>query len=492
MGEFSQIPQGHLNTETPCQKCRTDAVWDNTLRAAREIHGDRYDYHRESFVSVVKPMRITCPIHGDYQMTPNNHVHGGAECKPCALAKRGMSQRKTREDFISDAKLIHGGKYDYSKVDYKTTHDKVVIVCPEHGDFEQDPSSHLSGKGCRLCGIISRAEKQQNSLEAYIARCKQKHGNKYDYSKVDYKGVGHKVTIICPAHGEFTQLAGNHSSFGHDCPLCAGNGISKPETELFEFVKSLVPDAEQSCRTLIAPQEIDIIVPSRKLAIEFNGLYWHSEQYRDKKYHIGKRKAVEAAGYRLISVREDLWRDRNEQVKSIIRNVLGLNAETVYARKCEIAEVSSEVAKHFMLENHVQGFRGATYHYALEHAGTAVAVMSVTHWKGKNEWEMVRYATTGNVVGGLSKLWKHVTRTHCVECAYSYVDRDLFTGSSYGNAGFTLTSSSVGFRIVNGSNTESREKWNKAPDGLTQTQWYEREGVQRIYDCGQDRLTWLK
>ena len=449
---------------------------------AKEKHHDAYDYSKVKFTKVHDMVEIICPLHGSFNQKAYSHL-AGIGCPKCGDALSASKRRANLADTISKALDVHGDKYSYASA----TEDRFVITCSEHGDFEQSRKVHLRGGGCPKCNAGGRIGRNE-----WINRAKLVHGDKYDYTSSVYTRIDRKINITCPQHGEFEQLADLHVRQGSGCPKCSNSGISKPETELYNYVKSLAPDAEQSCRTFIAPQEVDIIAPSKKLAIEFNGLYWHSEQHKDKKYHITKRKVVEAAGYRLISVREDLWRDRNEQVKSIIRNALGLNIETVYARKCNIVEVSRDVAKQFMLENHVQGFRGATYHYALEHAGATVAVMSVTHWKGKDEWELVRYATTGNVVGGLSKLWKHVTRTHNVKKAYSYVDRDLFTGSSYGNAGFTLTSSSVGFRIVNGSNTESREKWNNAPEGLTQSQWYEREGVRRIYDSGQDRLTWLK
>lgn len=491
-GDFVQIPQGHLNCEIACPKCRIDDVYDRMIQQARAIHGDKYSYVRESFISVVKKMSIVCPVHGVYHMTLNNHVHGGAECKPCALAKRGESHRKTLDSFVEDAKKVHGNRYDYSKVVYEGNKKKITITCAKHGDFKQEPSSHLSGRGCPKCGLESRASKSMSTLERFIHKSRVIHGDKYDYSKAVYKGGDQKLTIICPLHGEFSQYANNHSSLGHQCPTCSKAGVSRGEFEVFNFVRSICPDAVQSDRTIIGPLELDVVVPSHSLAIEFNGLYWHDERTKDKKYHITKRHRVEAAGYRLISIREDIWNERREQVENIIRNALRATSDKVFARKCNIVEVSTSEAKTFMEKHHVQGFRGATVHYGLQHDDTLVAVISLTNWQKKNEWELVRYATACNVPGGLSRLWKHATTVNNIVRAYSYVDRDLFSGSSYINAGFTLSATTVGFRIVNGCTTESREKWNRAPDGMTQTQWYESEGVSRIYDSGQDKLLWVK
>lgn len=422
-GDFEQTPQGHLASNDPCNKCRLEKVYNHSILSAQKIHNGKYTYVRESFVSVVDKMTIVCPIHGAYEMTINNHVHNGAECKECALAKRGESQWKTLDSFIKDAEKVHGNKYDYSKTVCRGGKKKITITCRTHGDFEQNIYSHLRGAGC---------------------------------------------------------------------PKCSKSGVSKAETEVFNFVRSICPDAVQSDRTTIGPLELDVVVPSRNLAIEFNGLYWHDERTKDKKYHITKRHRVEAAGYRLISIREDVWNERREQVENIIRNALGVASDKVFARKCNIVEVSTSEAKAFMEKHHVQGFRGATVHYGLQHDDTLVAVISLTNWQKKNEWELVRYATACNVPGGLSRLWKHATTVNNIVRAYSYVDRNLFSGSSYANAGFTLSATTVGFRIVNGCTTESREKWNRAPDGMTQTQWYESEGVSRIYDSGQDKLLWVK
>lgn len=412
-------------------------------------------------------------------------------------------KKLTTEEFIERAKAKHGDRYSYERCEYVNARTPVTVTCHVHGDFEQNANDHRTGYGCPKCGGTGRL----NTREV-IERFKLVHGEKYDYSRVQYVRATQKVDIICPVHGVFEQIAHSHMD-GNGCPACRidllrdaysysnddflrkaklAHDYPKGETELFDFVKSIAPDAVQSDRDIIAPQEVDILVPSAKVAFEFNGIYWHSEKYRGKAYHMEKRKAVEAAGYRLISVREDLWNERRAQVEAIIRNALCASQERVYARKCTIVEIDVVTASTFMQQHHVQGHRNATHYYGLTHDDSLVGVMTVTQWKKKDEWEIVRYATACNVVGGLSKLWKHICGAHQITNAYSYVDRDLFTGSSYYHGGFHYSSTSVGFRIVVGKTTESRQKWNKPPEGMTQSEWYEEEGVSRIYDSGQDKL----
>ena len=112
----------------------------------------------------------------------------------------------TLEEFIERARLKHGDKYDYSKVDYKTCDTNVIIICPIHGDFKQTPYKHTNmGRGCQICSRIKSDISRRSNTKEFIKRAKLKHGNKYNYSKVDYKTSSKKVIIICPIHGEFLQ-----------------------------------------------------------------------------------------------------------------------------------------------------------------------------------------------------------------------------------------------------------------------------------------------
>ena len=142
------------------------------------------------------------------------------------------ASKSTTEDFIKKAKELHGDKYDYSKVNYLRSRDKVKIICPTHGEFEQKANNHLNGQGCPMCKI--------STTDSFIKKAKTVHGNKYDYSKVDYKKIKDKITIICKKHGPFIQIAGNHLA-GSGCPSCYGKFRSNTE-EFIERSKSLHGD----------------------------------------------------------------------------------------------------------------------------------------------------------------------------------------------------------------------------------------------------------
>lgn len=132
-----------------------------------------------------------------------------------------FSVRKTTEQFIDEAIAVHGDRYDYSKVEYKTSKDKVCISCPVHGEFWQYPNDHLRGAGCPSCAIKYRSKKRALTTERFIEKAKSVHGNKYGYSKVNYVNSDTKVCVICPIHGEFLQRPADHLN-GSGCNQCRG------------------------------------------------------------------------------------------------------------------------------------------------------------------------------------------------------------------------------------------------------------------------------
>ena len=131
-----------------------------------------------------------------------------------------MSKRKTTEQFIKEAVIKHGDKYDYSKVEYKGAHVKVIIGCSEHGDFVMKPNCHLTNQGCYKCGRKQVSIKLSSNKDEFIQKSKDIFGDKYDYSKVEYNGNKIKVCIICKIHGEFLQKPNGHLD-GNGCNSCA-------------------------------------------------------------------------------------------------------------------------------------------------------------------------------------------------------------------------------------------------------------------------------
>lgn len=152
-GEFWQTPSNHCtkSNKCGCPKCFGKIFEiEDFIKKARNIHGDKYDYSKVIYKDSKTKICIICPEHGEFWQTPNGHLNGKG-CPSCHEDRKKYYKLRTAEDFISDAKKIHGDKYDYSRVVYSGNKIKVCIICPEHGEFWQIPSNHLRHKGCPKC-----------------------------------------------------------------------------------------------------------------------------------------------------------------------------------------------------------------------------------------------------------------------------------------------------------------------------------------------------
>jgi hypothetical protein len=234
-----QLPKTHKRG-SGCKQCGLLKVSiskksnnDKFINNAKLIHGDKYDYSKVEYIKSNQNVIIICPIHGEFLQKPNGHLSKKAGCIKCSTQINSNKQRKTTEQFIIDAKLIHGNKYDYSKVDYKNVSDKVIIICSSHGDFLQSPNHHLGGKGCKKCSGCYKSNTKE-----FIEKSKQIHNDKYDYSKVDYKNVSDKVIIICPTHGDFIQTPNTHLC-GAGCQKCANKMYIFTNSDFIEKAKIL-------------------------------------------------------------------------------------------------------------------------------------------------------------------------------------------------------------------------------------------------------------
>ncbi len=183
------------------------------IERSKAVHGYQYDYSNVSYKRNSKKVTIFCHLHGEFQQTPGSHLSGHG-CPDCGKKKTGDALRKSNDNFIEQSRVVHGDKYGYEKVNYRSTHDKVKINCSEHGDFLQEPASHLSGNGCPSC-----AGNIVLNTEDFISRSNLIHENKYDYSKANYINGKTKVRIICLEHGEFTANPRNHLN-GNGCQDC--------------------------------------------------------------------------------------------------------------------------------------------------------------------------------------------------------------------------------------------------------------------------------
>lgn len=198
----------------------------NFVKRANEIHNYKYDYSMVKYKNNRTKVTIICPTHGRFDQIPQSHLKYG--CKLCAKEKR---LKINMDDFLKKAQKIHGFKYDYSKVDYKSRKTNVIIIYPIHGSFSQKPKEHLSGCGCQKCAL------HKTSLNKFIKQSSITHKNKYDYSKVEFNTLSENIVITCMLHGDFIQKAYNHLR-GVGCPYCSGL-LASNDNNLFVTHKDL-------------------------------------------------------------------------------------------------------------------------------------------------------------------------------------------------------------------------------------------------------------
>lgn len=277
------------------------------------------------------------------------------------------------------------------------------------------------------------------------------------------------------------------------------HSVSVVEREVGNYLCSLGVAIEQSNRTIIAPKELDILVPSCNLAVEVHGLAWHCElRGKGKDYHVEKMKGCNKQGIRLVQILDHEWANKQEIVKSRLSTFVGANS-VVYARRCQIVTVSAKEASDFFEKNHIQGSCVSRVAYGLTHNDELVALMSfgMSRFNKAFQWELMRFSSAlfTSVVGGASKLFAHFKKQHNPESIVSYCDLRWNTGNLYTQLGFEKVRESgpnqwytKGYRTL-----ESRMRYQKHKlasvlesfdPALTAWENMVASGYDRFWDCG--------
>jgi len=282
---------------------------------------------------------------------------------------------------------------------------------------------------------------------------------------------------------------------------------SQAENELYNFIKSVYHQKiEKNTRKIIPPYEIDIFLPNEKLAIEYNGLLWHSELFnKDKNYHLKKTTLCKEQNINLIHILENEWKFHPEIIKSRILSLLKLN-DTIGARQCQIRSLNSIEAKQFYDENHIQGNIYSLYNYGLLYNNKIVAAMSFSksRFSKKVEYELTRFCNKKylTISGGANKLFNHFLTERNPNSIVSYSDKRWGDARIYKKLGFEYDHSSTPnyFYFKNDSLIlESRNKFQKHKlpkifkqfnPNLTEWENMQANDYNRIWDCGNDIWIW--
>lgn len=339
---------------------------------------------------------------------------------------------------------------------------------------------------CETVPLFSREEfstvtKKEISLRSFKWRC-TKCGNEFE-SQINYNNM---KRFKSPAR----------------CLKChpfSFEGVSNNERTFDAFVSSCYSgEILTSDRTLLHPYEVDIYIPERKLAFEYDGLFWHNSINKPDNYHLEKTERCEERGVQLIHVFEDEWLNKRPIVESRVKNLFGVYDKTVYARKCSVVDVDSKTSRAFQDENHLQGSVSAKMSLGLECNGELVSLMTFgkSRFSKKYDWELLRFCNKlgYHVPGAASRLLKHFERQHHGESLVSYADRRWSTGNLYRKLGFSLDHKSrPNYFYQKGQMRYSRVAFqkHKLKDVLkvfnsaqTEVENMMNNGYYRIFDCG--------
>lgn len=216
------------------------------IEKAKAVHLDKYNYSKVNYINNRTKVIIICPEHGEFEQRASAHTKGRG-CDKCARENNklasSITQLKNQDVYIRELKTIHGNTLIFDKTVYLGSFKKVICTCSVHGDFEINGSDLLT-RGCPSCGIQKSKDNQHTKTnEEFVKDAKLIHGNKYDYSKVNYINAQTKVNIICKLHGEFEQAPKHHLQ-GANCPSCSTYGFNPNKPAYLYYLKVTTNDGQ--------------------------------------------------------------------------------------------------------------------------------------------------------------------------------------------------------------------------------------------------------
>jgi hypothetical protein len=273
------------------------------------------------------------------------------------------------------------------------------------------------------------------------------------------------------------------------CTICNPIGDSKSikEKELYKYIQSIYSGKIiQSYRDGL---EIDVYLPDLNLGFEFNGLYWHSNNFKENNYHINKTKYFSERGIRIIHIWEDDWSNSISILESQIKNWLGLITNKLFARKCQVKEIKdSKLATKFLEENHIQGKVSSNLKLGLYYDEELVSLMTFDHYEGRNkmnlnEWNINRFCNKLNysIIGGASKLFKFFLKNYDVSRVISYSDRDWSLGGLYKKLGFkNISEGNIDYKYISEGIRVHKSRFRRSKTGISESELK----LLKVYDCG--------
>lgn len=475
----------------------------------------RIDYVIDKFkdkFDVIDNRYLQCKKHSDFKIkiTPDL-LYKEQLCPYCLKEKQKLSfdkiQQRLDEKFNSKVKLITR--------DFKTTDDKVEVMCIEHMfKYHVNLGDLLyQNKNCCPIGYYEfKRNKKLKDTDYFISKAKKKFGDKFDYSKVNYKSYDNDPVLIkCNEHNiEFEIIPAYHmNSISGGCPKCKTINVSSAEKEIMNLLDKYNVKYQQGNRQILKGQELDIYIPDYKLAIEYNGLIYHSygKTYPnnfnelDRYYHLRKTELCEKQGIQLLHIFEHEWINsiKKQIWISIIKYKLNLIQKKYYARKLILKEIrDTKIIKDFLKNNHLQGYVSSSINIGLfkEDELISLITFSKSRFNKKYKYELLRFANKKETicVGCFSKLLKYFIEKYS-SSIITYADRRYSQGNLYLKNGFKMINKSEPnyFYLDTNLNIYSRVQFQKHKlqnkldvfnPNLSEIENVINNNYRIIFDCG--------
>lgn len=293
------------------------------------------------------------------------------------------------------------------------------------------------------------------------------------------------------------------------CELCHPDKKNVGEKSILDFLSSELNGkvVSRNNRTILNGKELDFYIPDLNIAIEYNGLYWHKESARvSKNYHLDKTRACEEKGIKLIHIFENEWLQKQNIVKSIIRQTLGGFVAKIHGRECDIKKVDLNSKREFLINCHIQGDDKCSVAYGLYYKGNLVSLMTFckSRFDKKYEWEISRFCNALNtkIHGGASKLFNAFLQDYSPKSIVSYSDRRYFTGDVYNRLGMKFEAyTPQGYYYISPDykalfnrqmfqKSKLSERLEKFDPVKSEWENMKDNGFDRIWDCGHSKWVW--
>lgn len=505
-GHVVETSFGSFSQNKACRQCGAEQRGKNRRldfdKVKEEFSKQGYTVLSETYKNIDEKLKVKCP-EGHVWYTSFHNFKSGNRCFECTNKDKNVNRKYTYEEAKS---LIENEGYRLISSNYQNNRTKLDTICPEGHEYRVSLHDFKVGYRCQKCYFNQIGESRKLSYQQVKDKFE---AEGYKLLTQTYENSHQKLEVVCPNGHNWSVSWTNFANNGCRCSKCPHN-TSKAELELYTFIKQHFSTVESGNRKIISPLELDIVIPEKKFAIEYCGIYWHSDSVKkDTTYHLNKLDRCQELGYRLITIFEDEWYSKKDMIKSRLLNILGISEnERIYARQCEIKEIDATTKNEFLEDNHLQGKDSSLVKLGAFYKDQLVSVMTFSkgsisrNIKSKEGvYELSRFCSDYkySVVGVASKLLKHFIRMYTPEKIYTYSDLRWSNGNLYKQLGFKFSHrSKPSYWYVKNNSYKKYHRFNFRKNVLkdkleifdSDLSEYENmlnNNYRRIWDCGNEK-----